>query len=136
MPFEFVLVNDMGLYGFANYADPYTFAEQLKTCPDKPHAVVFLNLGGDAKLVSPKNEDNGDKHRYGHLAAFLRKAPTHQIQGVWKTVAQTSYQEELGIQAPEPVWLSTAGGGVKWLHFRFDNRPKYYRRDVFKQEIR
>ena len=25
-----------------------------------------------------------------------------------------------------PVWLSTAGGGVAWLHVRLDDRPKYY----------
>ena len=26
-----------------------------------------------------------------------------------------------------PVWVSTAGMGVSWLHVRFDSRPKYYR---------
>ena len=26
----------------------------------------------------------------------------------------------------EPVWLSTAGAGVPWLHVRLDDRPKYY----------
>lgn len=25
-----------------------------------------------------------------------------------------------------PVWLSTAGMGVSWLHVRLDARPKYY----------
>ncbi len=25
-----------------------------------------------------------------------------------------------------PLWLSTAGGGVAWLHVRLDSRPKYY----------
>jgi hypothetical protein len=25
-----------------------------------------------------------------------------------------------------PVWLSTAGAGVAWLHVRLDDRPKYY----------
>ncbi|MGI9175867.1 MAG: DUF6940 family protein [Rhodothermales bacterium] len=24
------------------------------------------------------------------------------------------------------MWLSTAGGGVSWLHVRLDSRPKYY----------
>ena len=27
----------------------------------------------------------------------------------------------------QPLWLSTAGGGVDWLHMRLDKRPKYYR---------
>jgi NADH:ubiquinone oxidoreductase subunit len=26
----------------------------------------------------------------------------------------------------QPVWLSTAGMGVAWLHVRLDDRPKYY----------
>jgi hypothetical protein len=26
----------------------------------------------------------------------------------------------------KPVWLSTAGGGVSWLHVRLDDQPKYY----------
>lgn len=26
----------------------------------------------------------------------------------------------------KPVWLSTAGAGVPWLHVRLDDHPKYY----------
>jgi hypothetical protein len=26
----------------------------------------------------------------------------------------------------QPIWLSTAGMGVAWLHIRLDERPKYY----------
>ncbi|CAJ1957865.1 unnamed protein product [Cylindrotheca closterium] len=130
--FEFALVNDNSLYNFASVADPYTFADQLVRCPEDPHTCVFTNLGGDAKLVSPKNEGNGDKDRYGHIAAFLRKAPTEQIQSVWKTVAET-YRDQLRAQSPQPVWFSAAGGGVAWLHFRFDRRPKYYHYTPFKQ---
>ena len=25
-----------------------------------------------------------------------------------------------------PVWMSTSGAGVSWLHIRLDSRPKYY----------
>ncbi len=25
-----------------------------------------------------------------------------------------------------PMWLSTAGAGVPWLHVRLEDRPKYY----------
>ena len=32
-------------------------------------------------------------------------------------------QRRLGTK---PVWLSTAGAGVSWLHVRLDDRPKYY----------
>jgi hypothetical protein len=122
------------LYNFASDADPRTFAQKLKTCPDNPHACVFSNLGGDATLVSPKDEADGDKDRYGHLAAFLRKATTTQIQGVWKLVAET-YQQQLAARSPNTVWFSTAGDGVAWLHFRLDKRPKYYHYSPFKKEF-
>ena len=32
-------------------------------------------------------------------------------------------EARIGIQ---PIWLSTAGMGVPWLHVRLDSRPKYY----------
>ena len=132
-PFEFVLFKDYSLFSFASYADQHAFADPLKfSCPDNPHAAVFSNLGESATLVSPKNLDNGDKNRYGHLAAFLRKAPADQIAKVWKQVAQT-YSKVLKDQSPENVWFSTAGAGVAWLHFRFDKRPKYYHYEPFKE---
>jgi len=33
--------------------------------------------------------------------------------------------------ADTPLWLSTAGLGVSWLHVRLDTRPKYYRHRVY-----
>ncbi len=32
----------------------------------------------------------------------------------------------------KPVWISTAGTGVPFLHVRFDSRPKYYSWDEYK----
>jgi hypothetical protein len=32
-----------------------------------------------------------------------------------------------------PVWLSTAGAGVAWLHVRLDDRPKYYGFDEYRE---
>ncbi len=32
-----------------------------------------------------------------------------------------------------PVWLSTAGAGVSWLHVRLDTRPKYYHHGPYRQ---
>ena len=42
----------------------------------------------------------------------------------FNTYFQTGTEVRIG---PLPVWLSTAGGGVDWLHMRLDERPKYYR---------
>nr|WP_218152073.1 hypothetical protein [Nitrosomonas communis] len=59
---------------------------------------------------------------YGHLGAFLRQAPARQRHSLWRSVG-SAMERRLGVK---PVWLSTAGAGVSWLHVRLDDRPKYY----------
>jgi len=59
---------------------------------------------------------------YGHLAAFVRQAPEPQWHALWQTVG-AAMTRRIGSR---PVWLSTAGAGVSWLHVRLDDRPKYY----------
>jgi hypothetical protein len=83
--------------------------------------VCFNNLGADALLVVPC--PISASANYSHIGAFHRSAPQGQLHTFWKVVAQ-SVLARLG---PQPLWLSTAGGGVDWLHMRLDDRPKYYR---------
>jgi len=61
---------------------------------------------------------------YGHLASFIRRAPSSQITRFLRMVVQR-YIEEIE-KNEEKVWLSTDGTGVAWLHFRLDPIPKYY----------
>jgi hypothetical protein len=56
------------------------------------------------------------------LAAFIRRAPRTQVHDLWRVVGATME----GQLSAMPVWLSTAGMGVSWLHIRLDSRPKYY----------
>jgi hypothetical protein len=63
------------------------------------------------------------------LAAFVRHAPQRQRQALWQTVGE-AMARRIGHQ---PVWLSTAGAGVAWLHVRLDNRPKYYSHGPYRQ---
>ena len=81
---------------------------------------MFENLGRDAVLVVPS--PNGPESDYGNIMAFTRRAPTAQNHALWSTVGRTMLQRV----SDRPVWLSTAGGGVAWLHVRLDSRPKYY----------
>ena len=55
-------------------------------------------------------------------AAFVRHAPERQKHALWERVGE-AVERRLG---PKPVWVSTAGAGVSWLHVRLDDRPKYY----------
>jgi hypothetical protein len=114
-PFEFVLLNSPGL---ARHPDANAFAEHFGT--GKADVVVFANLGGDAILVVPCPVVQPSA--YGHLAAFARAAPESQRDALWQSVGE-AMARRVGVK---PVWLSTAGAGVSWLHVRLDDRPKYY----------
>ena len=79
--------------------------------------VGFPSLGGDAFLIAPC--PLAEASVYPHLASFLRGAPPEQIHALWERVAQ----EVLARLSERPLWLSTAGHGVAWLHVRLDSRP-------------
>ncbi|MBL9164645.1 MAG: hypothetical protein JNL18_18095 [Planctomycetaceae bacterium] len=121
-PFEFVLLDDPRL---ARQPDAYAFATHF---PNASNGITtFANLGGDAVLVvpAPLTEDIA----YGHLAAFIRHAPEQQCQALWQAVG-TAMAARLNSR---PVWLSTAGAGVSWLHVRLDDIPKYYGHHPYRQ---
>lgn len=114
--FEFVILDSPAL---AREPDPEAFAEHFEGATDTG-VVVVPNLGRDAIMIVPSPV--AAPSCYGHLAAFVRGAPEWQQHALWKAVAET-LEQRIGNR---PVWLSTAGGGVSWLHVRLDDRPKYY----------
>lgn len=116
--FEFVLVDSPQLRDVR--ADPHTFASYFESSGANDDVVSFRNLGRDALLVVPCPPDPGAS--YAHLAEFTRNAPLEQQHALWKCVG-IAVDEQLGEQ---PLWLSTAGTGIYWLHVRLDSRPKYY----------
>lgn len=115
-PFEFVLLDSPDL---VIRPDPRAFSEHFSAA-QAGGIVEFSNLGGDAVLVAPCPDDQ--PLDYAHLAAFLRHAPLVQQHALWQAVA-AAMQRRLG---SIPVWLSSAGGGVAWLHLRLDDYPRYY----------
>lgn len=115
-PFEFVLLDDPGL---ARRPDSNAFAEHFDGAPSEG-VVEFSSLGRDAILIAPTPGPSDSA--YCHLAAFLRSAPEAQRHALWQQVGSAMGRR---VNAA-PVWLSTAGGGVPWLHVRLDDRPKYY----------
>jgi hypothetical protein len=121
-PFECVFVESPALVDAQ--ADAVPFAEHFGT-KTAGGAVLFKSLGGDAMLVAPcPGEEKAD---YAHLAAFVRTAPATQSSALWQVVAD-GLERRIGAI---PVWLSTAGLGVAWLHVRLDSRPKYYRHRAY-----
>jgi hypothetical protein len=116
--FQFVLLNSPGFC--ARKTDQTTYNRYFTADYTDFGVVSFANLGGDATLVVPSPRTTIEA--YGHLAAFIRQAPKPQVDAFWRIVSN-SVKAGIG---RSPLWLSTAGGGVAWLHVRIDSRPKYY----------
>lgn len=115
-PFECVLLESLEL---DRPAEPGSFSDQFQE--NSAEIITFSNLRGDAILIVPVPGDPHDPSCC-HLASFLRGAPSSARHGLWQAVGAAMMQR-LG---EKPVWLSTAGAGVPWLHIRLDDRPKYY----------
>jgi hypothetical protein len=126
--FEFVLIDAPYLSSFAeSRPDPESFAEHTEKCSSIT-CCAFPNLGGDAMLVAPiQRSPNIPLVAYSHLAKFVRGAPTNQVRDLWQLTAKTYREQWTG----QPLWLSTEGSGVAWLHMRLDSRPKYYHYQPF-----
>lgn len=122
-PFEYTLSDAPELLG-APYPGPF----QAHLPPrGSGRASAFRSLGGDAILIIPAEPEAGPS--YPHLAAFARGAPNAAQRLLWA---------EVGAQATarlgeDPLWISTAGAGVAWLHVRLDDRPKYYRHAEYRR---
>lgn len=115
--FEFVLLDSPLL---VRPSDKKPFSSYFTAAESDAGIVVFENLGKDALLVVPSPQ--GDDFAYAHLAAFTRNGPDSQVHALWQMVGQTMQQSI----SNKPIWLSTEGSGVSWLHIRLDSRPKYY----------
>ena len=127
--YEFVLINSPGFC--KRSTDPRTFAKQFRDA-DGETVIAFANLSGDAMMIVPTPEAEMDA--YGHLSAFIRKAPGEQVDRLWQVVGQTVLAR-VAAKPDRAIWLNTAGGGVAWLHVRLDSRPKYYHYDPFKRAV-
>lgn len=117
-PFEFALLDSPYLDVPAN---PRDFQEHFDASPGAA-AVSFCNLGHDGIMIAPTPQPDVAIDTFSHLAAFSRYALEAQQHALWQLVGEV-LENRVSDQA---VWLSTAGGGVDWLHIRLDNRPKYY----------
>jgi hypothetical protein len=116
-PFEFVLSNDPHL---ETHPAPDVYSPYFTGLNAGALVLAIPNLGRTATLIVPRQV--GEAITYAHLARFLRGAPPDQVHALWRCVAETAQHRLSAV----PQWISTAGGGVAWLHVRIENEPKYY----------
>lgn len=110
--------------------DPSSFEDEFSRVGNATVA-TFSNLGGDATLVVPcplPASAGAPMSAYPHLASFVRGAPTTQRHALWAALGRAVLERV----TDAPLWVSTAGLGVSWLHLRLDVRPKYYRHTPYK----
>ena len=125
-PFECVIVDAPTLASVE--ASPEAFKDHFSSA--MASVVSFPNLAGDSVLVVPCPTGR----TYGHLAAFVRQAPDEQTDALWTRLG-TEVAAWLGTR-PMPLWVSTSGLAVPWLHVRLDARPKYYGFGPYKRSRR
>lgn len=118
-PFEAVVLDSAAVGGLRTDARPF---RQALRGVDPVGVHTMTNLGGDAVLVVPAG--SGSPASHAHLLAFLRGGAPEQIAALWQAVGRAVLAR--WEERPAPVWVSTSGLGVSWLHLRLDDRPKYY----------
>lgn len=122
-PLEFVLSDSPTLASVVK-PDQNAFAEHFQGSASQSEVAVFPNLGKDAVLVVPIPKSK-EMLKYTHLAVFVRESTLRDSKELFSKVAETAFdkvQQQTGV----PLWLSTSGTGIFWLHVRLDSRPKYY----------
>jgi hypothetical protein len=136
--FEMILV-DAG-DALPRVGDPTAFMEHMQhkeaTKDSGPRRVIivcaFPSLGRDCTLVVPcELGGGGARSFYGHLGAFVRGAPKHHQQELWAKVG-LALRQRLRARPSQPVWVSTAGNGIPWLHVRLDDPPKYIKNGPYR----
>jgi hypothetical protein len=123
--FEFVLVDSPQLAGIRT--EQQAFSNQFEKASADESVIEFANLGGDATLIVPCLR--GPQSAYAQISAFARHAPVDQQHELWKLLG-TTLERKLG---SHPVWISTSGLGVYWVHIRFDVTPKYYTYEPYRR---
>lgn len=118
LAFEYVTVDNPALRSIR--ADPTAFSAPLARAPADQSVAAFPSLGASATLVVPRSA--GGLASYGHIAAFARAAPEAQKHDLLALTAEVA----LGALSARPLWISTSGLGVHWLHVRLEGRPVYY----------
>lgn len=119
-PFECMIIPSEAVERLV--ADARPFAEIIGMGKGTHDVVASPNLGGDAELIIPCDSGEG---AYAQLAGFLRSAPRAQVRSLWRKTGET-VERWIAAAPQRPVWVSTSGLGVAWLHVRIDTRPKYY----------
>ena len=114
--FEFVAIDSPKLTDIK--PEPSDFQEYFASATEE--VITFPNLSNDALLVVPCPV--AKIPACTHIASFVRNAANSQQHSLWQTLGRAIAQQ----LNEQPIWVSTSGLDVSWLHVRLDSRPKHY----------
>ena len=120
--FEFVAIDSPKLADIK--PDPSDFQSYFDSATEE--VTTFPNLSNDALLVVPCPV--AKIPACTHIASFVRNAANFQQHSLWQTLGKAIAQS----LDEEPIWVSTSGLDVSWLHVRLDSRPKHYAYEPYK----
>jgi len=123
--FQFIVIDAKGVLA-SHPGNPRLFHQHTMHIQGSDQVVTFHNQSQRADMVAPCQ--SGPESHYGHLAAFLRSAPIAQIREFWRVLGQRveNLLGEGGRSPKSPVWVSSHGIGVPWVHIRLDSSPRFY----------
>ena len=123
--FEFVAIDSPKLANIK--PDPSDFQKYFDSTTEE--VTTFPNLSNDALLVVPCPVVKIPACT--HIASFVRNAVNSQQHSLWQTLGR-AIEQKLN---EEPIWVSTSGLDVSWLHVRLDSRPKHYAYEPYKSYV-
>ena len=96
------------------------FIDKIKKSKNK-FVTSFYNKSGDTLLVIPMPKRNKN---YATLKDFIDNAHVTQQIAFWKEVSRKAklWRNSYGT----PMWISTHGTGVPYLHVRISSNRKYH----------
>ena len=104
--------------------DYSAFQSHFKNLNPRTSVVSFWNKSGDTRLIVPVPLQG---HTYTTLKEFIDTAPRSQRIAFWKKAAK----EIKKLVKVSPLWVSTHGLGVPFLHLRISDSPKYFKTPEF-----
>lgn len=123
LAFEFILLDSPGLQ---STPDIESFAEHFNQPSGQLYA-TFLNFSKTSTLIVPTPFGAKTAKRYASIGPFMKKSNNKKQRAqADQLVRQVAIEGAAAFEKTTKTYISTAGGGVAWLHVRLDSRPKYY----------
>merc|ERR1712039_763872 len=90
----------------------------------------------ETNLIVPSRAPQTGLGSYRSIGSFFRDAPEEQKHNMLKKLGEQLLERMKAREDPTlPLWVSTAGYDVAWVHLRLDNVPKYYRFKEYKDAM-